>query len=116
MFRTILTGAVALSVTLAMSAAASAADLTVAGGNEGVIKLRYTEADLHSTQGAKAMAQRIRVAADEACGSVALFAANPGVERDCREAAIDRAAAALKAPLVAEALGRTQAALASAAH
>jgi UrcA family protein len=116
MFRTILTGAIALSAALAMGAAASAADLAVSGQNEGVIKLHYGEADLHSVQGAKAMARRIREAADEACGSVALFASNPGVERECRQAAIDRAVMDLNAPLVADALGRTSRALASAGH
>jgi|HubBroStandDraft_1064217.scaffolds.fasta_scaffold871133_1 UrcA family protein len=116
MFRTILTGALALSAALVMGAATSAADLAVNGQSEGAIKLHYAQADLHSVQGAKAMARRIREAADEACGSVALFAANPGVEHECREAAIDRAVKDLNAPLVADALGRTSSALASAGH
>ena len=116
MFRRMQTGAVALSAALAMGAAARASDLAVSGQNEGVIKLHYAEADLHSVQGAKAMARRIREAADEACSAVAPFAANAGVESDCRAAAIDRAVKDLNAPMVADALGRTSSAMASAGH
>jgi UrcA family protein len=116
MFRTILMGAVALPTALAMGAAGRAADLAVNGENGGVIKLHYTDADLHSVQGAKAMARRIREAADEACSSVAPFASNPGVDSECREAAIGRAVRDLNAPLVANALGRTASTLASAGH
>jgi len=116
MSRIILTGAIALSAALAMGAAASASDLAVNGQNEGVIKLHYAEADLHSVQGAKAMSRRIREAADEACSAVAPFAANAGVESDCRAAAIDRAVKDLNAPMVADAIGRMSSTLASAGH
>jgi UrcA family protein len=111
-----MTGAVALFAAFSAGAAASAADLAANGENVGVIKLHYAPADLQSLPGAKVMARRIREAADEACNAVALSAADPGVARDCREAAIDGAIKDLNAPLVAEALASAPRVLASAGH
>ena len=108
MFRTILTGALALSAALAMSASVQAASLVVNSDNDdNVVTLRITDADLHTAHGAKELASRIRVAADRACSAERLAAAVEGVDRECREAAINRAIKDLNAPLLAAALGRS---------
>jgi|SRR5579872_3175218 len=105
MFRSILTATVALSAALAIGAPASAAGLAVFGdGERNVVTVKYTETDLHTVRGAKALAVRVRVAAEDVCG-----ASDPVVRQGdqfyaCREAAIDRAMAQVSAPLVAEAL------------
>jgi UrcA family protein len=117
MFRTILTGAAALSATLAIVASANAEGLAVQGQNQGAaIKLQYAQADLHSTQGAKALARRIREAAVQSCSAEAPFADALVVESQCREATINRAIRDLNAPLVADALGRSPTVLAKAGH
>jgi len=116
-FRTILTGAVALSATLAMVTSANAEGLAVQGQDQGAaIKLQYAQADLYSTQGAKALARRIREAADRSCSAEATFADALVVESKCREAAINRAIRDLNAPLVADALGRSASVLVSTTH
>jgi len=117
MFRTILMGAVALSATLAMVASANAEGLPAQGQDQGAaIKLQYAQADLHSTQGAQALARRIRDAADQACSAEAPFADALVVESKCREATINRVIRDLNAPLVADALGRSPAVFAKSGH
>jgi UrcA family protein len=91
--------------------------LAVPGQNQGAaIKLRCVQADLHSSQGAKALARRIRAAAVQACSAEALFADALVVERECKEAAINRVIRELNAPLVADALGRSPTVFANARH
>lgn len=106
LFRIILTGASALSAAIVLGASANAAGLDVRNDEEGgVIKLQYAEADLHTPQGVKALAARIRLAADRACRAEALYASNEGDQRDCRDKAVARTIKDLKAPLLAAALG-----------
>lgn len=103
---------------LGINTSANAGGVAAQNDNDGsVVKLRYSQADLGSAQGAKALAQRIREAADRACHADALFAADVGVESDCREAAVNRAIKDLHAPLLADAaLGPSGRALSSARH
>jgi UrcA family protein len=117
MFRTMLTGVIALSATLAIVASANAEGTAVQGQTQGAtIKLQYTQAELHSAQGAKALARRIREAAVQSCSAEAPYADALVVESECREAAINRAIRDLNSPLVADALGRSPTVLAKAGH
>lgn len=114
MFRTILTGTVALCAALAVAASANAAGLAAQGEN--AIKLHYTDGEIHSAEGAKVLARRIREAADKTCNAEAPFADALVAEAKCRETAISRAISDLNAPLVADALGRSPSVLAKAGH
>ena len=108
MFRTILTGALALSAAIAICAPANAGGFAVQGQHSNnAIKLKYTEADLNTAQGAKALAGRIRLAADRACRAEAPSASDAGELMECRQRAIARAIKDLNAPLLADALGRS---------
>jgi UrcA family protein len=62
--------------------------------------------DLHSQAGARTAAHRIHVAADYVCGGDNLLWRRASDFQDCRNGAIDRALASLKAPMVSAALGR----------
>jgi UrcA family protein len=105
MFRSFLTATVALSAALAISAPVSAAGLAVFGdGEPNVITLRYVDSDIHTVRGAKALALRIRLAAEAVCGAVDPVVRWGDQFYRCREAAINRAMAPVNAPLVAEAL------------
>jgi UrcA family protein len=93
----------ATALLLAGTAAAAAFD-----GQQVVVVVKATDADLHTVLGAKALAQRIRNAAAEACGRdfpIAVRFSDGFIA--CREAAIDRTIKNLHAPLLAEALGRS---------
>ena len=73
------------------------------------VVVKTSDVDVRTLEGAKLMALRIRNAAAEACGRDVFPTAvriSDGFIR-CREDAIDRAAAMLDAPLVADALART---------
>lgn len=84
-----------------------------AGADDQAQVVKYTYADLHTAEGAKALALRIRIAAAKACGDgIDFFHPNSTGFVECREAAIDKALQGLDAPLVAQALGRGQTALA----
>ena len=107
MFRPLLTGALALSAALALGAPANAGGPAVAGDEQrNVIRLKYAEADLQTIRGAKALALRLRIAADSVCGGESPLVRAGAQFMRCREATIDRAIAPLNAPLLADALGR----------
>jgi UrcA family protein len=67
--------------------------------------VRLADVDLHTVDGAKVAAQRIKNAAEWVCGEDhgPIFAEDYST---CRNDAIDRALASLNAPLVSAALGR----------
>jgi UrcA family protein len=102
MSRTILTGVVAL---LGACVVGSAAPAFAASddGNSAIIKVTFTEADLHTVQGARSLAARLRLAADRACIAQAPWSAASMPE--CREKAIAGAIKDLHAPLLTDALG-----------
>ena len=108
MVRTLLMGALALSAIAAASEPASAAKVYMYGqSGRSVVTLKYADADLHTAQGAKALALRVRVAAAHVCGGDELAIVRTGEQFTwCRDAAIDRALAGVDAPLLAAALGR----------
>jgi len=62
--------------------------------------------DLHSQAGARTAARRIHQAADYVCGGESLLWRQASDFQSCRNDAIDRALASLKAPMVSAALGR----------
>ena len=108
--RFMLATSIAAATILTTASQTSAASPYVASGVGALIRetqtIRYRDADLHTATGAKAVALRIRNAADFVCGD------NPMRRQEsdflpCREAAVDRALATLGAPMVAAALGRT---------
>jgi UrcA family protein len=103
MFRTILTGAFALSAAFAACGASSAA--VGSGGDDAAraIKVRYPQADLRTPGGAEALAARIELAADRACLNEGY---SPGLGLDvCRKWAVADTVRNLDAPLLAKALG-----------
>jgi UrcA family protein len=107
MFRHLLAGALTLSAALTLGVPACAGSPAMAGDEErNVVRLKYAEADLQTVQGAKALALRLRIAAADVCGGESPLVRTGGQFARCREAAIDRAIAALDAPLLADALGR----------
>jgi UrcA family protein len=80
-----------------------------------VVTLKHPDADALSAQGAGALAFRIRIAAARVCGGDDPIVRTSDQFRRCQDAVIDRAVAALDAPMVAQALGR-QAGFTSAAQ
>jgi UrcA family protein len=70
------------------------------------VAIRYSEADLATPAGARALASRIKDAAILVCGGDSVVDRQAVGYDDCREAAIDAALSSVKAPMVAEALGR----------
>ncbi|HEY3947590.1 UrcA family protein [Phenylobacterium sp.] len=99
--------AMALAVATTFAGAALGAPLRVVDDSDLVTaKVAYADSELHSADGARAVAQRIRTAAWEVCGG-ARSTVRSGVRfQQCRSAAIDRALATLSAPMVSEAAGR----------
>jgi UrcA family protein len=86
-------------------ASTSAADPTQSGdGLSRVVQVGGL--DLHTQAGAKIAARRIHQAADYVCGGDSLLWRQASTFQDCRNDAIDRALASLKAPMVSAALGR----------
>ena len=107
MFRSVTPGALALITTLVLGAPAIAASSEPIGKDDGVVvQLKITDADLHTPEGAKSLAWRIRVAATRLCGGEQAMIVAGEDRLQCREAAIDRAIRDLNSPLVADALGR----------
>jgi len=115
MFRLLLTGALALGAGLAAGAPANAASVYMYGeSGRNMVTLKYTDSDIHTVSGAKALALRVRVAAARVCGGDDLPIVRTGDQfMWCRDAAINRAIASLDAPLLVEALGRSPRTLAS---
>jgi UrcA family protein len=68
--------------------------------------VRLADVDLHTTDGAKVAAWRIRRAADYVCGGDEMIGRMSADFASCRSGAIDRALVTLDAPLVSAALGR----------
>jgi UrcA family protein len=87
------------------------------GEENPIAHIKYTRADLSTSDGAKSLALRIRIAADEVCGAREDVRVR---ETDafwrCRDATVDSALRSLDAPLVATALGRSPEVLARASH
>jgi len=65
------------------------------------------DVDLHTTDGARVAARRIKNAASYVCGGDSRLALMSSDFSACRRDAIDRALAAIDAPLVSAALGRS---------
>jgi|SRR5215469_1117507 len=98
------------SVSLALCVAGGLAAVAVAQPARGGIEVfsrtvPLGDLNLQTQAGAKVAAQRIRMAADYVCGGDT-WPPNVGFY-NCKEDAIDRAAASLNAPLVSARLGRT---------
>ena len=78
------------------------------------VSIRISTADLASPGRARSLAIRLRAAAATVCGGdVDRVARTSDLFAKCREAAIDHAVSGLKAPLLAQALGRSPEQLAS---
>jgi UrcA family protein len=97
---------------LAIGSSASAQGPAFGGNEKASVKIRYNDADIHSADGARRLALRIRVAADRVCGGGEVVAYSADSLKECRRGAIDRALSSLQAPMVAEALGRPMAVMA----
>jgi UrcA family protein len=97
-----------VSAALAVCGVASAADY---GASEPTsVVVRTDDVNLHTSDGARLMALRIRNAAAAACGSEVSPVAirfSDGFSR-CREAAVGRAVRDLNAPMVADASGHSR--------
>lgn len=95
---------------LSVATPALATPLSIWGDDEvNVVRVAYRPDDLHTAAGAAKLAYRIRLAAGRVCGGDAPLVAGSSHFQRCRGRAIDRALAALNAPLVADALGRAPA-------
>ena len=68
-------------------------------------KVAYTDAGLHTADGAQALARRVRVAASDVCGGENVLVRLTDSFKACRTAANTRAMTRLNAPLLADALG-----------
>src|SRR5437868_2217238 len=62
------------------------------------VEVPYAAGELHTAAGARALARRIRIAADKACGGESLLVRTGARFTDCKTAAIDRALSDLNAP------------------
>jgi UrcA family protein len=69
--------------------------------------VRLADVDLHTIDGARVAARRIKNAASDVCGGNSRPILMVSDFTDCRNHAIDRALASLDAPLVSAALGRS---------
>jgi UrcA family protein len=89
---------------------ASAESLSVSSydGARNAVTIRASAADLGSPSGAKALAERVRIAAGKVCGADDALARGGADFPACRQAAIDRALTGVDAPLLAAALGRPE--------
>jgi UrcA family protein len=103
-----------LIVVLGVSAALAASGVASADGlsasEPASVVVRTDDVNLHTSDGARLMALRIRNAASVACGSEVTpvtIRFSDGFAR-CREAAVARAVRDLNAPMVAEASGRSR--------
>jgi len=97
-----------LGAAAALALFGSAAAATPDAGQRFVVIVRASDAELHTAQGAKLLALRVRNAAADACGRDSQPVAvrfSAGFIR-CREAAIDGAIRDIGSPLLADALGR----------
>ena len=114
MSRFIIRTLIGASAALALDVSAHAAGFDAYSPDERVaVQVKATDAELHSAAGAKTLALRIRVAADDVCGANVDPIVRTGDQfMRCREAAIDGAIRNLDSPLVADALGRAPRALA----
>ena len=104
MFRTfIITAAAAL--TLAGAASAQAVDPSA----QPSISIRYSDLDLKSEDGAKAMAARIQTAADAVCGQRPdpMLLDRRAAFDTCHKATVERALDQLHAPLVTAMAGQS---------
>jgi UrcA family protein len=106
MLHHLVTGALVFSAALALGAPSYAGAAPSSDDQLNAIKLKYSEADLQTVRGAKALAFRVRVAADHLCGGDRALVRTGDAFARCRDATIDRALASLQAPLVSQALGR----------
>jgi UrcA family protein len=111
------TGVAALLAASLIAGVATAASAAPVGGPEPVF-VKVSSADLATPQGVRNTALRIRVAAERACGvdRIPISIRFSDGFRACRENAIDRAAAELNSPQLADALGRSPQQLASASR
>ena len=92
----------------AATAVASAAAAQSSVANPPVVSrtVHLGDIDLHTQAGAKEAARRIHVAADFVCGGDNTLWRQDSDFDACRNDAVDRALAALQAPMVSAALGR----------
>jgi UrcA family protein len=99
--------AAALAGALALATPAAARPLDVWVDNQDARQtVAYTDAERRSERGARAIALRIRVAADRACGGEDPVMRTGDGFQACKKAAIDRALEELDAPLVTQAMAR----------
>ena len=107
MTRHLIPAALAFCTAMTCTAAVAATPQSVGGDNREVnVRVRYTEAETRSPVGSRAVALRVRKAADRVCGGDnPLLRPTPRFQR-CRDATIDRVVRTLDAAPVAEALGR----------
>ena len=105
MSRFLLSAVVGAAAALAFVGASPAAEPDANG--RVVVVVKATDAELHTPDGARALALRVRNAAARACGGdlypVAVRISTGFIE--CREAAIDRAIKDIDAPMLSVALG-----------
>lgn len=115
MFARFTFAAIAAAATVAATAA-YAQPIGVWGDNDKTqARVTYSDSEVRTLSGAKALAFRIRVAAARVCGADDPIVRSGWRFADCRESAIDRAVRTLGSSLVADALGR-QTTLATATH
>ena len=107
MTRHFIPAALAACAAMTCAAADAAVPLSVQRENREVhARVQYTEAEIQSPTGSRAVALRVRKAADRVCGGDnPLLRPTPRFQR-CRDATIDRVVRTLDAAPVAEALGR----------
>jgi UrcA family protein len=100
-----LPASLALCASLALASAASAQDRAYGEPEPAAIRIAYSDSDLHTANGAKRLAFRVRLAAAKVCGGDNVLVHMDGGFARCQAAAINRAVGKLNAPLVKEALG-----------
>ncbi len=95
-----------LSIVAAAAFASAASADTTPSPDRITRVVKVSDVDLHSQAGAQTVAHRIFHAADYVCGGDSLLWRRASDFQSCRNDAIDRALASLKAPMVSAALGR----------
>jgi len=111
-YRSLIPACVAFCTALALGSTVVAQTSTSPNDEQVSIKLTYSNADIHTVGGAKRFALRMRVAAATVCGGDDPALRMDVHYADCQQAAIRRATSSLNAPLLADALGLSNVALA----
>jgi UrcA family protein len=105
MTRSLVIAAVSAAAAL-FAGAANAGSVSIYDASQNIVTINTTGLDIHSSDGARVLAERVRIAAWKVCGGDNPLARADSDFDKCRREAIDRAIASFASPELARVLGR----------